>query len=423
MPRPADTSGTYRSEPGEQSADESSDETLDLSDTETKAVAFLESLCQGFLQQTFDAVSADPWRSLALPQRGPGARNGTLGIELQLTNRSTGQPQIISFPDEPGTQPSQPALIRIARILCVAAVLYEAVITNGIVTMRDVYYRNVPLFGQQRVVDNIVDDLVATAGLKREDFHVCASAKGLVASDCLFITLTTGEALPLSSTNAALIPPRQRIADISAPNGVDWILVVEKDAIMQSLCGLRLLEDERLGSGVLITGKGYPDLATLQFLRLLADTFPRTPIYALVDADPHGIDILSVYTYGSRNNAHSAHHAGLGLGDRLRWMGLKATDLWRFGAYDELIELGEKDVQLAQSMIARANLPPEWRRELVHMLHLRRKAEIQIMSGPAVGRDEIAQSLAGLSSQQARRSRLIEYVVGHLREGARQLRK
>ncbi|TXT07159.1 hypothetical protein VHUM_03329 [Vanrija humicola] len=143
--------------------------------------------------------------------------------------------------------------------------------------MRDVYYRNVPLFGQQRVVDNIVDDLVATAGLKREDFHVCASAKGLVASDCLIVTLTTGDDLPLSSTN----------------------------------------------------GKGYPDLATLQFTRLVADSFPRVPIYALVDADPHGIDILSVYTHGSRANAHSADHAGLGLGPRLRWMGVKATDLWR----------------------------------------------------------------------------------------------
>lgn len=77
-------------------------------------------------------------------------------------------------------------------------------------------------------------------------------------------------------------------------------------------------------------GKGYPDLSTLQLLRRVANQFPEARMYALVDADPHGIDILSVYTFGSRKNAFSEDHRGLPLGSRLQWIGVKATELSRW---------------------------------------------------------------------------------------------
>jgi meiotic recombination protein SPO11 len=48
--------------------------------------------------------------------------------------------------------------------------------------------------------------------------------------------------------------------------------------------------------------------------------------YALVDADPHGLDILSVYTNGSQATKFSYDHADLALGDRLEWMGVKASE-------------------------------------------------------------------------------------------------
>ena len=57
----------------------------------------------------------------------------------------------------------------------------------------------------------------------------------------------------------------------------------------------------------------------------MAELFSAT-FYALVDADPHGIDILSVYTRGSKSTAFSHDHGGLALGDRLKWLGVKASD-------------------------------------------------------------------------------------------------
>ena len=73
-----------------------------------------------------------------------------------------------------------------------------------------------------------------------------------------------------------------------------------------------------------------------------------------------------MYTYGSRSSRYSADHAGLALGERVRWLGVKTTDWFalvsfhpfsctpargsplsgRAGVHhDDLLELTERDVQ------------------------------------------------------------------------------
>jgi meiotic recombination protein SPO11 len=47
-----------------------------------------------------------------------------------------------------------------------------------------------------------------------------------------------------------------------------------------------------------IQGKGFPDVATRVLVRLLWK-FLGVPVLALVDADPHGIEIMCVYRFGS----------------------------------------------------------------------------------------------------------------------------
>ncbi|BEJ11069.1 hypothetical protein CspHIS471_0104910 [Cutaneotrichosporon sp. HIS471] len=319
-----------------------------------------------------------------------------------------------TFPHEPRPAPKQPVLLYMTRVLLVASVLYDAILNNNRVTLRDVYYRDVSLFKQQRVVNRIVDDLIATVGLKRDDLHVCAAAKGLIASKAVTIKLTTGEELSLSSTVPALIPRAEAIQNLEAPDGLEWILIVEKDAVMQTLCSSRLLDDGRVGPGALVTGKGFPDLSTLQLLRRFADQFPCARICALVDADPHGIGILSVYTYGSKANRYSEDHLGLALGDRLEYLGVNGTDWSSVARHEDLLELSARDAQLAKKMCADlADVNPDWRRELVHMLHLNRKAEIQVLSGPP-SVDKWVEAGAGCLSLSRTSNRLVEYIVSKL---------
>ena len=69
-----------------------------------------------------------------------------------------------------------------------------------------------------------------------------------------------------------------------------------------------------------------------------------------MDADPHGIDILQVYTFGSKSTTHSYDHNGLALGKRLKWMGVKASEWLELGVgYDQLLELTDKDVEKVSS--------------------------------------------------------------------------
>jgi hypothetical protein len=47
-----------------------------------------------------------------------------------------------------------------------------------------------------------------------------------------------------------------------------------------------------------LQGKGFPDVATRLLVQLLWKSL-GVPVLALVDADPHGIEIMCVYRFGS----------------------------------------------------------------------------------------------------------------------------
>lgn len=65
----------------------------------------------------------------------------------------------------------------------------------------------------------------------------------------------------------------------------------------------------------------------MQLLRRVADRWPAARIHVLVDGDPHGLGILGVYAHGSKRNRHSADYAGLALGDRAEWLGVRPSEL------------------------------------------------------------------------------------------------
>ncbi|ORX36919.1 Spo11/DNA topoisomerase VI subunit A [Kockovaella imperatae] len=393
-----------------------------------KAAKFLEALCLDFLEQVYTSQRAiDSRHKLSRMTKKNRKKSGSrkrefeegeasadeyadrkLEVSLSLKNRKTGGYHCVSFPDDLTLAKENQlgrSMLRLARILCVASLLYEACLTGVTTTKRDIFYKDVRLFGNQAVVDNIVDDIVATAGLKRRHFNVCAASKGLIVTNCLEIMLKSGDRLPCSGTTAALIVPVERVERIEATSPPKWVLIVEKDAIFQPLCAMKLLD--LLGPGVIVTGKGYPDLATLQLLALIADHYPATKFYGLFDADPHGLDILSIYTHGSQASRYSHDHSDLPLGDRLRWIGVKSSELISMGLkHDDLIPLTEKDVQKANAMLRHPLLRDDCKRELVHMLHLDRKAEIQIILGA-----ESVETEESVEAKSCGPALLMDYVV------------
>lgn len=123
-------------------------------------------------------------------------------------------------------------------------------------------------------------------------------------------------------------------------------------------------------------------MATRQLVKTLSDNLPaHIPIVALVDGDAYGLDILSVYKYGS----HSLRHENKKLAaKRIEWLGLWASEIADLEIdLDTLIPITLHDEKKALAVLSRPIdvVPTKWRKELTRMLHIRRKAEIEILSG------------------------------------------
>ncbi|EMD37482.1 hypothetical protein CERSUDRAFT_49779 [Gelatoporia subvermispora B] len=274
-----------------------------------------------------------------------------------------------------------PSAKPLAQLLKVIDLMHEALVDDVPTTKRDMYYKDVSLFKSQSVVDRLVDDIAATFEMGRSDLHVRASCKGLISGVGLTMHLNEGEVLHVNATEPTLIPISEDISHFEVDDSLAWVLVVEKEAVFQTLCRLNITAHPLLpGPGLLITGKGYPDVATRQLVKTLSDNLPPSiPILCLVDGDAYGIDILSVYKRGSTSMLHERDKLAAG---RVRWLGLWTSELAGLGIdRDALIPMTKHDEKKkAMTMLRRPDLPRKWRKELQYMLHNRRKAEIEILS-------------------------------------------
>jgi len=232
------------------------------------------------------------------------------------------------------------------------------------------------------ILVKLVDDLAATFRIPRSCLNIRASSKGLFCSASLSLHLKHGGVVSGDNNESSLIPTEEDISWIEIEDSLEWVLVVEKEAVFQTLARTQFAAGvaSHHGPGVMITGKGYPDLATRSLVHRLCSLLPPTvPILALVDADAYGIDILSVYKFGSTSLQHQRD--GL-VAPRLEWIGVRGSELANIGVdKDALIPLTTRDHSKAMAMLRRpsAIMPDEWKRELTHMLHMRRKAEIECL--------------------------------------------
>ncbi|EXJ74677.1 uncharacterized protein A1O5_01370 [Cladophialophora psammophila CBS 110553] len=264
------------------------------------------------------------------------------------------------------------------RFACVGRILREiyVAIKQGVtITKRDIYYHDAALFKNQETVDRYVDDIAHTCQVTRRDLNVVASPKGLVA----------GLSYALTSEQAPVI----QIVCINTPftdtEHIKWILVIEKEATFNALTEREFHQNPTIGPGLLVTARGYPDVATRIFLRQLLDHSPSPiPVFGLFDWDPHGVGILKCYLYGSKN---LAQEHGCNIPD-IRWVGIKAEDvLPHQDIGNPTIQLSKRDRMTAIGLLG----SQEWRdqagtplpglqeavTEVQRMLMLNRKAEIQ----------------------------------------------
>ncbi|KAK6833320.1 meiotic recombination protein rec12 [Apiospora arundinis] len=178
---------------------------------------------------------------------------------------------------------------------------------------RSIYYQNPELFGSQNYVDRLVDDIAFTLGVGRHELNIVAASKGLVAGQSF---------TPENGEPVVVVPPAEAVINFDL-RSVGWILIIEKEATFRSLVSLRYHEQSAAGPGILMTAKGYPDLASRQFLHRVNSSWPQIPIYALMDFDPDGVSIMRTYKHGSSGMRHEQSVTVPGL----IWLGVKHNDL------------------------------------------------------------------------------------------------
>lgn len=171
------------------------------------------------------------------------------------------------------------------------------------------------------------------------------------------------------------IPPFiDKITDLQSDAA--FILLVEKDAAF-----MRLAEDRFYNKYpcIIITAKGQPDVATRLFLRKCREDL-RLPVLGLVDSDPYGLKILSVYMSGSKNMSYDS--ANLTTPD-IKWLGVRPSDLDKYDIPEQCrLELKDADRKTAEELLTEPFIirNPAWKAELELMLKRKEKAEIQALS-------------------------------------------
>ena len=208
------------------------------------------------------------------------------------------------------------------------------------------FYTDVKLFVDQTESDGVLDDVATMIGCTRSNLHVVASDKGLVVGRISFYE--DGDFIDCTKMGVGgkAIPPYiDKIEQVESD--AEFILLVEKEAAYMrmavstisilefALCGYctdsfpnfcTLNQEDRFYQRypcIVITAKGQPDVATRMFLSRITSEL-QIPVLALVDSDPYGLKILSVYMSGSKNMSYDS--ASLTTPD-IKWLGLRPSDL------------------------------------------------------------------------------------------------
>ncbi|CAJ0634050.1 16081_t:CDS:10 [Entrophospora sp. SA101] len=217
---------------------------------------------------------------------------------------------------------------KFAIFLRVLDICHELLSKNIIATKRDIFYKDVKLFGNQSTVDIVIDELSCLFQIPRSCLNVIASAKGLVAGD-----------LRIYQNNQILL-------DCSIDSLSNGTLI--KSATFQYLLSNRIFQ--KLGACILITGKGYPDIVTRQLVKILSNLQKKIPILGFFDNDPYA--------------------------PNLRWIGLHCNDRARFNiSEDTLLTISPDDRKKASDLLGKNYLP----NEILEILHTCKKAEIQCL--------------------------------------------
>ncbi|ESP02589.1 hypothetical protein LOTGIDRAFT_199608 [Lottia gigantea] len=267
------------------------------------------------------------------------------------------------------------SLKKFSLIIKVLSVIYKQLQENKFCTKRDLYYQDPEAFGKQNVLDGIVDNIAAILDVPRWELNVLASCKGAIAGDLQFCN-ENGLHIDCRDTKLGVQVPAHKKDMVDLRTEAQFLLIVEKDATFQKLIENKFCEKH--APCILITAKGFPDLGTRLLLRLLWEQY-QLPMFALVDCDPHGFEIMAVYRFGSKAHASENHLLTV---PAIKWLGILPSEIPCLNIpHSSLIKMTSKDQDKTAQLLTRPYVKLNWKMEaeIQKMFQMGYKAEIQCL--------------------------------------------
>jgi len=261
------------------------------------------------------------------------------------------------------------------RTIRILEIIHELIEEGIHATKREIFYNDVKLFKEQRFSDNIIEDIAAMLGTTRNSTHVVAAAKG--AAIGRLVIRDSGDIIDLTKLGSggwAITPFLDQVEILESD--AELVLVVEKDAAL-----IRLAEAKYWNKlpCIVITGKGSADIATRAFLRKLVKEL-KIPAFALVDSDPYGHYIFSVYLRGSKRLSYESPFLAT---PEIKLLGVLSKDLDEFKIPKEVrLKMTKADIERTKQLLKEEFVKrnEKWVEDLKLMLEREEKAEIQALA-------------------------------------------
>jgi DNA topoisomerase VI subunit A len=260
----------------------------------------------------------------------------------------------------------------ITRLMRVLEVVNELLNEDIHATKREVFYTDVNLFQEQKNSDKSIEDVSTMLYTTRNSTHIVAAPKGTCVGRLR--TRDRNDIIDLEGLGSGgwTISPMLDNIDI-IESDAEFILVIEKDAAMMRLAEARFW---RKYPCILLTAQGVGNVAVRMFLKRLSKEL-NLPVFSLVDSDPYGHYIHSVYLRGSKRLSYESPFLAT---PNIRLLGVLTRDLDKYKIPQEVrIKMNKQDEKRTKDLLSEDFVKKNkaWEKDLQLALKLKIKAEIQ----------------------------------------------
>ncbi len=265
------------------------------------------------------------------------------------------------------------------RLMKVLQIVYELLKKKKHMTKREVFYGDVNLFEDQKFSDSSIENVSTLLKTTRNSTGIVAKARGSAVGRLKLRDGSEIIQLDAQGSGAWQITPMIDRVDV-IESDAEFILVVEKDAAM-----MRIIEEKWWTKYpcIALTAEGVGNVATRMFLKKINKEL-RLPTFCLVDCDPYGHYIYSVYIRGSKRLSYESPFLAT---PEMHLLGVLTKDLDEYKIDQQSrIPMTKNDIKRLDDMLKEEFVKKNkrWKEDLELMKKIKMKAEIQALSSHGI---------------------------------------